>query len=408
VPLLLHLGLAFLVFLPALRAARRLGAERPLPVLFWSFLVAAASLVVYLPSPILLSSEVTRYQWDGEIAGAGFNPYEFAPDDPEVAEIRAGFPQGVPHPQRKALYPPLAEFLFYLLSRTGWDSVFTYRAIFSLMTLLCGAALLRLCAGAGVYLSRVTVFLWHPLLILESGANARLEVLPLFFLLLSLGLLISRHQLSPMGFLGIAGMIRLYPVALLPLFVRRVPLYRSLPFLLVVVVSALPFIGAGRDLLAGTIEAITHARFNPGGYLLIEQACEALGRPEWARAAAGGLGSLLVLLLLLTDDGTTTSILRRGYYLALPPILLGPVVHPWYLVWLIPFLALVPTRHALRFPILYLTGSVLLSYMHLDGEGIPAWATWVEYGPVALLGIVGVIASRRRGKDLPPTEGVAA
>jgi hypothetical protein len=401
-PLLVHLGLAFLVFLPALRAARRLGGERPLPVLFWCFLVAGASLVVYLPSSVLVSSEVTRYQWNGDLAGAGFNPYEFSPDDPEVADLRAEFPGEIPHPEQKAIYPPLAEILFYVLSRTGWDSLFTYRLLFSTLTLLCGVALLRLCAGAGVYLSRVTVFLWHPLLILESGANAHLEVLPLFFLLLSLGLLISRHQLSPMGFLGISSMVRIYPVALLPLYVRRVPFYRTLPFLLVVVVSVVPFIGAGRDLVAGAVETLSHARFNPGGFLAVEALCSMVGHPEWSRLAVGGLVFLIAVLLFLTDDGTHASILRRAYYLALPPILLGPVVHPWYLVWLIPFLALVPTGHMLRFPILYLSGSVLLAYTALDGEGIPAWATWVEYGPVVLLAVVVPLLRRRWGRGADP------
>jgi len=404
-PLLLHLGLAFLVFLPALRAARKLGAERPLPVLTWCFLVAAASLLVYVPSPVLVSSEVTRYQWDGTIAGQGFNPYEFTPNDPEVAELSAAFGEPIPHPDRTAMYPPLAEFLFYLLTRTGWDSLFVYRALFSILTLLCGAALLRLCSGASVYLSRVTVFLWHPLLILETGANAHLEVLPLFFLLLSLALLISRHQLTPMGSLGISTMIRVYPIALLPLYVRRVPFYRTLPFLLVVVVSTLPFIGAGRELVASAAESLAHARFNPGGFLLIELLCKVAGHPDWARLVAGGLIVLLALVLLLTDDGSTASILHRAYYLALPPILLGPVVHPWYLVWLIPFLALVPTRHMLRFPILYLTGSVLLAYTALDNGMIPAWATWVEYGPVVLVALAGLLFQRMRRATppVPPT-----
>jgi hypothetical protein len=405
-PMLLHFGVAFLVYLVALRAARRLRAAPAVPVVLWCFVVAALSHFAYLSSSVLLSPEVNRYRWDGMVAEAGYNPYRVAPDDPELAPLRAEFPDEIEDPGRKGLYPPLAELFFYGMARLGTDSVFHYRAFLSLMSLLCGLALLPLCRGAGVPLSRVTVFLWHPLLVLETAANAHLETLGIFFLLLSLSLLITGHQLSPMGFIGLSTLVKPYPLALLPLYFRRVPLYRVLPYFLVVLVGSVPFLGAGRDLLSGALEFASLARFNPGPYILAEELFTVLGRPEWTRAAIGMLGLVMAGVLYLTDDGSSASILRRAFYLALPPLLLGPVIKPWYVVWLIPFLALVSPGNPMRFAILYLSGSVGLGYLQLLWGQLPAWVSWVEFGPVALLGIGGAWTwFRSAPKAAPDTSG---
>ena len=71
--------------------------------------------------------------------------------------------------------------------------------------------------------------------------------------------------------------------------------------------------------------------------------------------------------------------------------LLTPVLHPWYLLWLIPCLCV------WRLPALMaLTGTVVLAYTvwpgYLDGGPwrVPLWARALEYGPVALLGLWSV------------------
>jgi hypothetical protein len=101
----------------------------------------------------------------------------------------------------------------------------------------------------------------------------------------------------------------------------------------------------------------------------------------------------------VTDDGSNASILRRGFYLVVPPILLGPVLRPWYLLWLIPFLALVGPRNPLRMAFLYLSGSVILSYLAVDWGHLPWWVTVMELGPVPLLAAWGFWKTRGGGGD---------
>ena len=74
-------------------------------------------------------------------------------------------------------------------------------------------------------------------------------------------------------------------------------------------------------------------------------------------------------------------------------LLCGPLVYPWYLVWLAPFLVGIET-----FPLTIWTVSILTSYVawQLVGVpwGVPAWALLVEYG--AVLGAAAWL--RRRGR----------
>jgi hypothetical protein len=342
---------------------------------------------------------VHRYRWDGAAAEAGYNPYEVTPDTPILEPIREEIGAPVPRPGRGALYPPLAELLFYAMARFNMNDVIHYRILFSALAFLGGLAFRPLCRGAGVPVTRVIVFLWHPLLILETAANAHIEALAVFFVLASLSLLINRHQLTPVAALAVAVLTKAYPLAMLPLYIRRVPAYRILLFFLMLVGACLPFIGAGRELWQGVFDYMGHARFNPGLYLGFEALFGFLGHPEWTRIAVAGAGLAVAFYLYVTDDGSNASILRRGFYLVLPPLLLGPVLQPWYLLWLIPFLALVGPRNPIRMAFLYLSGSVFLSYLALDWGHLPWWIPVMELGPVPLLAAWGFRKTRAGGKS---------
>jgi hypothetical protein len=79
--------------------------------------------------------------------------------------------------------------------------------------------------------------------------------------------------------------------------------------------------------------------------------------------------------------------------------LLGaPLVYPWYLVWLAPFLVAPQTM-----PLTIWTVSILGTYVVWQRVGVPwavpAWALVVEYG--ALLG-VALWVWRRRGRLTSP------
>lgn len=80
-------------------------------------------------------------------------------------------------------------------------------------------------------------------------------------------------------------------------------------------------------------------------------------------------------------------------------LLVMPVVYPWYLLWVTPFLT---TRAT--WPLVAWTLGSLVTYLvwgsELAGTGwvLPEWVVPLEYGLVA---VVGILVWRRRGSFTP-------
>jgi len=73
----------------------------------------------------------------------------------------------------------------------------------------------------------------------------------------------------------------------------------------------------------------------------------------------------------------------------------APVVYPWYLLWLLPFL-----RSTSTLPIMVWTLSILPTYIvwHLRSLGrvwqVPGWVLLLEYGTVALSAVMVLLSPR--------------
>jgi hypothetical protein len=77
---------------------------------------------------------------------------------------------------------------------------------------------------------------------------------------------------------------------------------------------------------------------------------------------------------------------RAAFWIFGAILLLSPTVHPWYLLWIAPLLAVFPHPGWL-----FLEASVALSYhaAYLAGPGEPwleiSWVKFLEYGPFFML-----------------------
>jgi hypothetical protein len=110
--------------------------------------------------------------------------------------------------------------------------------------------------------------------------------------------------------------------------------------------------------------------------------------------------ALLGVLVWIGRPDTTAGLARRGRlaigaYLALVPT----AMHPWYVVWMVPFLCLAPSPAWL-----YFSGAVSLSYVAFLNRptSLPAWAWLAQYGPLfALLAVEGWRVRARRPWSWP-------
>src|SRR4051812_3818649 len=112
---------------------------------FWTI----AILLRLVALPLEPGDDFWRYQWEGKIQRAGFNPYTIAPDDPQLEPVRAEFPawHKINHRDFRAIYPPGAELLFAGLSAIS-DSPLLYKVLFAAADLAAIGVLLRLFRGA--------------------------------------------------------------------------------------------------------------------------------------------------------------------------------------------------------------------------------------------------------------------
>src|SRR4051812_46014416 len=121
-----------------------LGA-RAQKIIFWVVVIALRLVAL----PLEPGDDFWRYQWEGKIQQAGFNPYVNAPDDPQLERVRAEFPawHKINHRDFRAIYPPGAELLFAGLSAIS-DSPLLYKVLFAAADLAAIGVLLRLFRGA--------------------------------------------------------------------------------------------------------------------------------------------------------------------------------------------------------------------------------------------------------------------
>jgi hypothetical protein len=136
------------------------------------------------------------------------------------------------------------------------------------------------------------------------------------------------------------------------------------------------------------------------GFRLLRAATLALAPPatdgltlaHWARGAAA---AILILVLAVAWKRARDSV-DFGRTAVLGCVLLAPVLHPWYLTWLLPFLLPAPgSRAVLAGRDRSLLYAPLAGWKRGAGWVEPAWLWPVVAGPFALLLVLRLLRERR-------------
>ena len=342
-------------------------------------------------SPLVLSSDIYRYIWDGRVQAAGISPYLYPPSAQEVASLRDE--QIFPHinrPEARTIYPPGAQMFLAVNATLFPDSITAFKAgmiLFDVATILLILLLLK---KSGLRSDRVLLYAWSPLVIFELAGSGHLEVLMLPFVLLALLLRMNgKPTLSGMT-LGIATLIKLYPVVLLPALYKRGDKRLPLTFGATILLGYLPYVyGAGDKVLGFLPDYFGRWEdFNVGLRYFLTLALTSLVPSPRLVAMLCLIALLGTVAVYLARKGEGKDFLWSAYLMVSAYLLLLPTsFHPWYLIWVLPFLCIYPS-----WGWLYLSGAISLSYLKYVQEPpiLPLGIRLVEFLP--LYGLLGLQA----------------
>jgi hypothetical protein len=375
--------------------------------------------VMLLPTPIYLSSDLYRYFWDGRVQLAGINPYRFPPAAPELAALRdEAVHPSINRPTSRTIYPPGAQWIFAAAAAAGIRTVLAWRLLLLAAEAATVLLLLALLRRQRLAPPAVLVYAWSPLVVFEGVQAGHLDVLVVPLVLLAL---LWRREGSAVRAglaLGLAVLVKLYPAVLALAWSAKLPAagapepdprapwpglagwwrgrdWRFIgavggtvglgyaPYVLALGVGALGFLpeyfGAAEDHNIGLRALLTWGlgwtSDRARGTVMTLLMVALLGILVWIGRAGGPAG--------LARTGRAAV----GAYLALVPT----AMHPWYVVWIVPFLGLAPSLAWL-----YFSGAVSLSYVAFLARPapLPAWAWLAQYGP--LFGLLAVEGWRAR------------
>ena len=394
--------LSFASYLLAIRYAVQHPAARPRDL----YLIGVFALLfrlTLLPGAPALSDDLYRYLWEGNVQIHGFNPYLHPPNAEELSGLRDEYYPHVNHPSIPTIYPPLSQWLFAGVAKIHY-SVTAFKAVFLCFDLATALLVWRVlvCAGGNPLL--YLIYAWNPLVIVETSSSGHLDGVGVFFLVLSLLLFLQGKRMLSLFPLGLSVLIKVLPALFIPFYFQKLR-GRERPAVLLLLpmffLAYLPYMDAGRHLFHALIRYGEAWEFNASAFSLLG-VCVA-SREAREMIVSGALVALAIWLwrreLELSD---------RMFLLLGALFVVTPVLYPWYLIWIVPFLTL---RRSAAW--IYLTAGSFLSYRILPAyleTGI--WqeqlsTRLLEYVPFYLLLASGPLVHWIRRQRTPHESEVA-
>jgi hypothetical protein len=218
--------------------------------------------------------------------------------------------------------------------------------------------------------------------VIEVAWNAHLDLLGVLPLVTALWLARRApvRSIALGSAIAAAGLVKYFAVALLPAATRiGRPFRTAFAFSVAVAVLYLPYASAGGRLFTGLGTYAGSWRFNDGLYHILNWIA------PWPHAAKA-VAAAVVLFIVVQSARNEWTIEKAAFWVTGAILMLSPTVHPWYLLWMVPLVAIRPNRAWL-----YLSGSVFLAYYGLAtyrAEGLwlePWWIKLAIYGPFFIL-----------------------
>ena len=364
-----------------------------------------------------LSDDFYRFIWDGRSWAAGIHPFAAMPAEVVTQNI-PGLDQALfeklNSKQYFTVYPPLAQFVFWISVKMFPNSVPGSVAVMRMLIILAetGTILLMIKLLERWKLPRNNALLYalNPLVILELTGNLHFEAFMIFFLLLSLWFLnANRIMLGAVGFSFAIG-TRLLPVIFLPFLPALIGWRKSFVFyvlaggtcLLLFIPMYDPEVFDGFSKSLGMY--FQKFEFNASLYYLVREygfwkvGYNTIQSSGWKLGVISGVLIVAYSFLFLpsrsmpkdSDHGVHVWRVAGWLFILFIYLVFATTVHPWYITTLLAISVFTPFRFVMTW-----TASIFLTYIGYSAAGFSEnlWITALEY--VSVFGYLGYELSEK-------------
>jgi hypothetical protein len=353
----------------------------PRRMLFIALLLAVLFRIPPAVAPVGPDSDMVRYLWDGRVQQLGYNPYRVTPADPALASTHTPETAAMPSRRHRTPYPPAAQLFFRLVVAIG-NSTLAMKLALVACDLLTIGVLWRWLGASGRSEWLTLAYAWNPLAVLEIAHSGHIDALGALWITAAAYWLTRRRTALACVAFVLAVATKLLPIVLAPLLLGRV---RPRDLVLGVALAALLYLPFtfGTELPLGAIpNVVANIRFNGPVF----RAVAWVASPQVAAAVALLAGLSAAVWARVRLSATEPAAWAWPMAIAL---LCAPVIYPWYLLCLTPFLF---TRATI--PLVVWTISVMPVYLvwHLARSGgrwaAPATVMALEYGALLIAALI--------------------
>jgi hypothetical protein len=376
------LAVSCVAYLAALIVSWRTASAAP-ALAIWSILAFGAAMrLPHLFPPTGAGSDIFRYVWDARVQRAGHDPLVVIPSDPAYAAIHTPDTRQMQHTHIPSPYPPAAQLFFRIVAAVS-ESPRAFKAAAAAADLIGCLALLGLLRATGRPDWLVVSYAWNPLVVLEGARNGHFDAVGALLLVSASLALAKRRTLAATLAFVTAASLKFLPAVLAPLLWRRIRGRDAAAGAALLVALYWPHLRSGALPIGSLSRVINRYRFNGPVYEWLDGLIS-----PWAVAwiaLAAGLG----VAAWLRTKATAHAPEAWAWPMAVA-LTFAPLVYPWYLVWLAPFLTSRWTLPLLAWTIAILPVYVVWTYPPGSGWIVPGWLLAVEYGAVAAAALLAM------------------
>jgi len=369
--------------------------------------------MILLPSVPALENDYYRYLWDGAVTANGVNPYSISPQQvmdkdtvvPEriihLAEESGEVIHKINHPKIRTLYPALSQAVFSISYIFFPWSVSGFKIIMLLADLLLLFFIIGILKELKLPKTFIAIYWLNPIVIHQFFSAVHYDLFAVLFTAISFYYFLKSKYISAGIILAIAVGFKLYPVLILPFYLRKITDQKikfaltTIVFAVIVFVIFIPVLLAGFDENQGLIKYAANWINNAAFYTLLKDSIDWFTTTFKIYYVCADCVArwITVAIMLLTIIGLNIKQAKSNKEIANKIViafavmfLISPTQFPWYFTWLV-----VPLTFSPKFSLLMY--SFLLPLYHLNYLG--DYFIYIQHIPVFLLFLYEITNKRR-------------